>query len=413
MNKKFKIFFATAVDITILGAHRSIDIPMVQNMQNLGYDICWFGINLHKCGTYNGRRVSIERSSFQKFITKVINKLLRILNFQTLEQQKIIDQKKFDRWLAKKLNMLNHEIDENLIFIGRAVSSELSFKVVKKYRGVTILHSQWLHPLEHNKLMSDAFASRQINYKQILPERIAIQQREILISDKIWCISNLVLNSYIKNGLAKEDLILLPLGVDIERFMPSKNKLKDTSSEFVIVFVGNIGVEKGVDVLLSALLLSEAKHCRIILHGGVIDYFVSTLKALTEKLNSKGITVTFRTGDPYKSYAEADLFILPSLHESFGLTVLEAMASGLPIIVSNTVGASQHIIEGKNGFVVSPGSVSELADRINFFRSNRESCLVYGQSSRYIAANLDWPLVCNRFLSLLKEMQNAQARINK
>ena len=164
---------------------------------------------------------------------------------------------------------------------------------------------------------------------------------------------------------------------------------------------------------MSALLLAEAKDCRIILHGGIIDYFASSLRTLTEKLNSKGITVTLRTGDPCKSYAEADLFILPSLHESFGLTVLEAMASGLPIIVSNNVGASQHIIEGKNGFVVSSGSISELSDKINFFRSNRESCLLYGQSSGHIAANLDWPLVCNRFFSLLKEMQNAHARINK
>lgn len=123
MNKKFKIFFVTVEDITILGSHRSIDIPMVQNMQNLGYDICWFGINLHKCRAYNGRKISIERSNFQKFITKVVKKLLRMLNFQSLEQQKIIEQKSFDIWLAKKLNMLKHEIDENLIFIGRAFSS--------------------------------------------------------------------------------------------------------------------------------------------------------------------------------------------------------------------------------------------------------------------------------------------------
>ncbi|MDC1525556.1 hypothetical protein N8502_03205, partial [Gammaproteobacteria bacterium] len=140
MKKNFKIFFATSVDISILGAHRSIDIPLVQNIQYLGYDICWFGINLDECNTYKGRKVTIQRSNFQKFIINVKNKLLRILKIQSLEQQKLIEQQNFDIWLARKLNLLKDEIDENLIFIGRAVSSELSFQVVKKHGGISILH---------------------------------------------------------------------------------------------------------------------------------------------------------------------------------------------------------------------------------------------------------------------------------
>jgi glycosyltransferase involved in cell wall biosynthesis len=203
-----------------------MDIPLVKNIHQLGYDICWFGVNLDSCNDFQGQRVSMNRSKFENFFSKCRKKLLRMFKIQSLEEQKLIAQIDFDKWLSCELDKLKDEIDENLIFIGRGVSSERSFQVIKKYGGVCVLHSQWLHPSVQNDALSKAFTERGINYQQILPERIAIQKREIDLCDKIWCISNLVLDSYLASGISRQKLLLIPLGVDIDLF-----KLKKTSVE--------------------------------------------------------------------------------------------------------------------------------------------------------------------------------------
>tara|TARA_B100000401_G_scaffold425622_1_gene355484 strand:- start:161 stop:1384 length:1224 start_codon:yes stop_codon:yes gene_type:complete len=402
MKRRIKIFFATAADISLLGAPRSMDIPLVKNIYQQGYDICWFGVNIDSCEDFAGRKISMNHSKLKVFFSKAKNKFLRMLKIQSLEEQKLIAQIDFDKWLARKLYKFKDEIDENLIFIGRGVSSEHSFKVIKKYGGICVLHSQWLHPSEHNSILSKAFSARGINYQQVLPERIAIQKREIDLCDRVWCISNLVLNSYLKSGISSHKLFFIPLGVDINAFKPNISSSKDVNSKFVIVFVGNIGVEKGIDILLSALMMSGVTNCKIILHGNVIDYFKPTLELLIKKLRSFHIDVILRGGTPFLSYKEADLFILPSLHESFGLTVLEAMASGLPVIVTDQVGASQHVVDGENGFIISAGSPDCLAEKINFFRLNRENCHTYGHISRSLSKDLDWKRISHRLVSSLE-----------
>ena len=115
MKRKVKIFFATAADISVLGAPRSIDIPLVKNIHQLGYDICWFGVNLDSCEDFHGRRVSLNRSKFEIFFSKVKKKLLRMFKIQSLEEQKLIAQIDFDKWLSCELEKLKDEIFSRVV----------------------------------------------------------------------------------------------------------------------------------------------------------------------------------------------------------------------------------------------------------------------------------------------------------
>ena len=252
-----KVFFATAADVEALGAPRSIDVPMVKALNDLGYKVSWFGINIDSRQDFAGEMTSLNYSRLQRFFIRVKNKLLRDLKIQTGEDQKLIAQKKFDIWMSRILESRRGDIDKNLVFIGRSVSSELSFQTIRKYGGRCVLHSQWMHPVTHSRILEGAFSDLDSSYKPVPRERLATQLREIDLCDQVWCISRLVLDSYLKNGVSKEKLFLCPLGVDTNYFKPGELTFKEDVDKFIIVFVGNINIEKGIHILLEASTLNN------------------------------------------------------------------------------------------------------------------------------------------------------------
>lgn len=397
------IIFASAADIGVLGAPRSIDVPMVKNLRALGYEISWFGINIDSCQDFDGPMTSLNYSRGRRLLIRIKYKILRILKIQTGEDQKLIEQKIFDKWMSGILEDRSAQIDRNTVFIGRGVSSELSFQVVKKYGGRCVLHSQWMHPLKHARMLEDAFFNVGNSYRPIPAERIKKQLREIKLCDKVWCISKLVFDSYLENGVPREKLFLSPLGVDISYFKPTEIVSRESLGYLVILFVGNINIEKGIHILIEAILVSGISKCKLILNGAVADYFKSTLDRMLESLNSVGVDVNIGSGDPLENFQKADVFILPSLHESFGLVVLEAMACGLPVIVTDQVGASDHVLDGENGFIVPAASVEALVGKIRFLNFNRDQCLKFGEKSRDLSKSLSWSSVTRHFVSEIEK----------
>ena len=401
-----KIFFATAADVEVLGAPRSIDIPMVKALNDLGCDVSWFGINIDSCQDFSGEITSLNYSRLQRFFIRVKNKLLRDLKIQTGEDQKLIAQKKFDIWMSRILESRRGDIDKNLVFIGRGVSSELSFQTIRKYGGRCVLHSQWMHPVTHSRILEGAFSDLDSSYKPVPTERLAIQLREIDLCDQVWCISGLVLDSYLKNGVSKEKLFFCPLGVDTNYFKPGELKFKEDIDKFIIIFVGNINIEKGIHILLEALVMGRMSNCQLILNGALADYFKPVLRSFFKDLKLLNIDLVIESGSPLANLQKADLFVLPSLHESFGLVVPEAMACGLPVIVTDQVGASDHVICDYNGFVIPANSVKELSEKILYFYNNRDQKKIFGKKSYYLSQNLSWPLVTRRFISCIESAFN-------
>ena len=401
-----KVFFATAADVEALGAPRSIDIPMVKALNDLGYKVSWFGINIDSCQDFAGEMTSLNYSRLQRFFIRVKNKLLRDLKIQTGEDQKLIAQKKFDIWMSRILESRRGDIDKNLVFIGRSVSSELSFQTIRKYGGRCVLHSQWMHPVTHSRILEGAFSDLDSSYKPVPRERLATQLREIDLCDQVWCISRLVLDSYLKNGVSKEKLFLCPLGVDTNYFKPGELTFKEDMDKFIIVFVGNINIEKGIHILLEALVMGRMSNCQLILNGALADYFKPVLRSFFKDLKLLNIDLVIESGSPLANLQKADLFVLPSLHESFGLVVPEAMACGLPVIVTDQVGASDHVICDYNGFIVPANSVKELSEKMLYFYNNRDQKKIFGEKSYYLSQKLSWPLVTRRFISCIESAFN-------
>ncbi len=158
--------------------------------------------------------------------------------------------------------------------------------------------------------------------------------------------------------------------VNTEEFYPSD---RSESENYTYLFVGSLHDKKNPTMLLEAFIKEHKKDpsLRLILAGeGVL------MGALKNRVAEEGITdaVSFpgflRGEDVAKTMRCADAFVLPSRFETFGIVVVEAMASGLPVIMTRCGGVDSHIIDGENGCVIEQDE-SRLREAMNFVCSRK------------------------------------------
>jgi UDP-glucose:(heptosyl)LPS alpha-1,3-glucosyltransferase len=111
-----------------------------------------------------------------------------------------------------------------------------------------------------------------------------------------------------------------------------------------------------------------------------------------------------KRSDVYKYFAAADIFVLPSVYEPFGLVVLEAMASGLPVVVSKVAGAAELIEDGKDGLLLeNPKNPKEIAEKINYLLEENELKRI-GRNARKKAEKYPWKKTAEEMLKVFEEV---------
>ncbi|GFP33773.1 L-malate glycosyltransferase, partial [Candidatus Hakubella thermalkaliphila] len=152
--------------------------------------------------------------------------------------------------------------------------------------------------------------------------------------------------------------------------------------------MGIISIQKGVHYLIQAWK-------KLNIHEGEL-LLVGSFEKLSKKIISteaKGAErVVFRggTATPEREFKKSDIFAFPSNQDGFGSVVLEAMACGLPVIVSENTGAKDCVRDGIDGFIVPAADVDALCDRINYFYTNRDKVREMGRRAREQALKYDW-----------------------
>lgn len=201
------------------------------------------------------------------------------------------------------------------------------------------------------------------------------------------------------------NVVEIPPGVDLSVFdeksihamrRQARKEKNIQGNELAVLFVGSAFQRKGLDRLIPAI--TEKMRLLIVGKGDHIPQFSNMIKAhhCGQQISMEGIT-----DNVIKYYALADVVVLPSRSEAFGMSILEGMACGLPVIVSQNSGVADLIRHGENGFLIT--KTSELPGLLELVRSG-ETRRKIGLCARKTAEQYSWSRVGAAHEALYKQI---------
>ena len=206
-------------------------------------------------------------------------------------------------------------------------------------------------------------------------------------------------------GVQLKKIKVIPEGVDLKQFHPKGVKSKKKKE---ILYVGRLSSEKGLLYLIDAVpkVISKYPSAKFVFVGE--DCGIK--QAITERAQEHEVEQNIEFLEPKFGadlagvYRNANLFVLPSLYETFGLVILEAMASGLPVIATKVGGVPTLIKDGYNGYLVSPGDSNALAEEIIRLLSSHS---LYKRMSKHnieTAKHYSWKRIVNSIENFYKSL---------
>lgn len=221
----------------------------------------------------------------------------------------------------------------------------------------------------------------------------------------------------------QEKITIIPPGVDTCHFYPipqdeAKDAIGIPKHDRMVLFVGRIEPLKGIDTLVEAMALlkldcGKCPHYLVIIGGDQEatpeqeSAEMARLKALCAKLDLKDVILFLgkKGQDTLKYYySAADLLVMPSHYESFGMVALEAMACGTSVIASDVGGLAHLIKDGETGFLVPKGDPQTLAECMTRLILDEKLRKRISKNASAYAKQFDWLHITDKILHVYKEL---------
>jgi D-inositol-3-phosphate glycosyltransferase len=215
---------------------------------------------------------------------------------------------------------------------------------------------------------------------------------------------------------------IIPLGIDHAFFAPgnrtaARSAIGATSDGALCLFVGRIQPLKRVDLAVRALgeLVRAGTDVSLIIVGGPSGHHgeatASALRDLVRELNLEH-RVTFVPPKPHhllsSYYRAADVVIVPSRSESFGLVALEAASCGAPVVASNVGGLSTLVVDRLSGVLIDEPDPSAYADAIRTILCDSALALRYSENAVAVASTYTWKKAATSFVEKYATVANTR-----
>lgn len=212
-------------------------------------------------------------------------------------------------------------------------------------------------------------------------------------ADVITCTSQMMARTVQQFARAETPIHVVPFGVDLAQFRPRANPRSPTAP-LVIGVVKSLERLYGIEYLLRAFaaLHNQSGDLRLMIIGDGTQR--PALESLARELGIAALT-HFVGRVPHEQVIhylhQMDIFVVPSLQESFGVAAVEASAAGLPVVASDVEGLPEVVLDGETGFLVPPTDVGALSRRLTQLSADPSLRRRIGQAGRaFVKAHYNW-----------------------
>ena len=240
---------------------------------------------------------------------------------------------------------------------------------------------------------------------------------------KIICMSRFVQDQIQgKYGVPDDRITVLYNGMDCEFFHPRnveahrkevRKELGLAEGDLVFLLIGNDYIRKNVATALKAFArLSPSSHVKLLITGR--DKNQGDYETLAKGLGiASQVLFAGSRRDIHRIHSASDVFLLPTHYDVFGMVVLEAMATGIPVLVSQTAGAAEIFEEKKEGMILQdPASEEELAGKIEVFLDS-PTRRDMGDRARVRALDFSWEVHFDKLMKIYRDIGREKREENK
>lgn len=300
----------------------------------------------------------------------------------------------FDRWVARRLPRAGASG-----VIACEISALATFRAARARGITTLLDAPSIHWAAQDRLHGTLDAPG-------LHRRIVrVKEEEIALADHILTVSELARQTYLEAGVPAGKVHAVPLGADLSLFRPDgpEEAPRSPDASFTFLFAGASIHRKGFDLLLEAFgrVAAAVPDARLRVVGPRGDAAHLLERSAALPIEAVGPTDQRELAAEFR---RADCLVLPSRNDSYAMVVTEALAAGLPVIVSEMVGAKDLVSEGKNGWIVPAGDAAPLTERMLACARDREALRGMREACRSSAEAATWEAYHARFAELVRRL---------
>ncbi len=256
------------------------------------------------------------------------------------------------------------------------INEDIEFLIEAKKKGLFIVYEVIINPninqIYENEIRKYPLLEAKKKEKKQTYNAIDRDLIKLNLADKILVPSEYIFKEVIKKGIAKNKINIIEQSISNEKLL----EIKTNPQKGKILFVGQISIMKGIHYFAEA--------CRILEKKNIFYEFLavgkSSLNIRNPLLKGPKYLGYLSFEELINIYSSSDIFVLPSLSDAFPISHLEAMAFGLPVILTNSCG---NIVEdGKSGYIINPKDSNKLADKIEEIVENRSLRKKFSENAR-------------------------------
>ncbi len=272
------------------------------------------------------------------------------------------------------------------VFVGWSGMSLRTLRRAQGYGALGVIERGSAHIMAQSDLLREEYELQ--GMRPILPHHLVVRRElaEYEEADVIAVPSSFAYQSFVERGTPASKLLLNPYGVDTEHFSPAEQP----PDAFRVLFCGRASLQKGTHYLLQAFRELDLPGSELVLVGSCDPEFEPFRKRYAAP-NVLWLGHRPQSELP-RFYRRASVFCLPSIQEGMAMVLIQALASGLPLLITPNTGGASLVSEGENGHVVPIRSVERLKEQLlSLYTAGSEACFEMGRvSTRMVAEGYSW-----------------------